>query len=99
MLNIKKDFNGEELVIGLEGRLDTGTAPKLDSELRTELKGVSSLVFDMDGLEYISSAGLRVLLTEQKIMNKQGTLVIRNASEEVMEIFDVTGFSSVLTIE
>ena len=83
----------------LEGRLDTGTAPKLDSELRTILKGVNSLVFNMDGLEYISSAGLRVLLTAQKIMNNQGTMVIRNASEEVMEIFDVTGFSNVLTIE
>ena len=99
MLNINKTTTDGAVLLALEGRLDTGTAPKLDSELRTELKGVSSLVFDMDGLEYISSAGLRVLLTAQKIMNKQGTLVIRNASEEVMEIFDVTGFSSVLTIE
>jgi anti-sigma B factor antagonist len=99
MLNIRKELNGDTLVIGLEGRLDTGTAPKLEGEMRPALKGVSSLVFDLDGLEYISSAGLRVLLTAQKIMNGQGTMVIRNASEEVMEIFDVTGFSGVLSIE
>ena len=99
MLNIKKEANGENLTVMLEGRLDTVTAPELDSELKPALKGVSSLVFDFKGLEYISSAGLRVLLSAHKIMLNQGTMVVRNASEEIMEIFDVTGFSDVLNIE
>ncbi|MBQ8305394.1 MAG: STAS domain-containing protein [Blautia sp.] len=99
MLNITKNTNGTELLIGLEGRLDTVTAPSLENELKGSLDGVDSLILDMAELQYISSAGLRVLLSAQKVMNKQGRMVIRNASEDVKEIFDVTGFSDILTIE
>ncbi|MBE5998997.1 MAG: STAS domain-containing protein [Eubacteriales bacterium] len=99
MLNITKNANGEELQINLEGRLDTMTAPQLEGELKTDLGGVSTLIIDIEKLAYISSAGLRVLLSAQKIMNKQGSMIIRKPSEEVQEIFDVTGFSDILTIE
>ncbi len=99
MLNISKNENGSELTIALEGRLDTVTSPVLENELKNALVGVSDLIFDMDKLQYISSAGLRVLLSAQKTMNKQGSMVVRNASEDVREIFDVTGFSDILTIE
>ena len=99
MLNIKKNADGSTLVVGLEGRLDTSTAPELEESLKDALDGVSELTLDLNGLEYISSAGLRVLLSTQKVMNKQGSMVIANASEEVKEIFDVTGFSDILTIK
>ena len=99
MLNISKNANGNELTIGLEGRLDTLTSPVLESELQSSLDGVEQLVFDMAQLQYISSAGLRVLLTAQKVMNRQGSMVVRNASDDVKEIFEVTGFSDILTIE
>lgn len=99
MLNITKNANGNDLKIILEGRLDTTTAPQLEAELGTALSGVTSLKFDFAKLEYISSAGLRVLLSAQKTMNKQGSMVISNATSEVKEIFDVTGFSDILTIE
>lgn len=99
MLNINKDINGTELAVALDGRLDTTTAPNLENELKTSLDGVTSLIFDLGQLQYISSAGLRVLLSAQKTMNKQGSMVVRNASESVKEIFDVTGFSDILTIE
>ena len=99
MLNINKTLAGTALNISLEGRLDTMTAPELESELSANLGGVESLVFDLAKLEYISSAGLRVLLSAQKTMIKQGTMVVRNATEEVKEIFEVTGFSDILTIE
>ena len=99
MLNITKNANGNALKIILEGRLDTTTAPQLEAQLQDALGSVTDLKFDLEKLEYISSAGLRVLLASQKIMNKQGTMVISNASAEVKEIFDVTGFSDLLTIE
>jgi anti-sigma B factor antagonist len=99
MLNINKKKEGTDLTVILEGRLDTTTAPTLESELKSSLDGVTSLAFDMAELQYISSAGLRVLLSAQKIMNKQGSMVVKNASEDVKEIFDVTGFSDILTIE
>ncbi len=99
MLNIEKQSNGKELSFVLEGRLDTTTAPQLEGEVKESLDGVESLIMDMTKLEYISSAGLRVLLSAQKIMNKQGSMVVRNASDEVKEIFEVTGFSDILTIE
>ena len=79
--------------------MDTTTAPQLESELKTALDGVAELTFDFKELLYISSAGLRVLLSAQKTMNKQGKMVIRNAGEELMEIFEVTGFVDILTIE
>ena len=99
MLNIKKDGTDSALTMTLEGRLDTTTAPKLEEELAANLDGVTDLVFEISSLEYISSAGLRVLLSAQKIMNKQGGMVVRGATDEVMEIFEVTGFSDILTIE
>ena len=99
MLNIGKTQNGKELTVALEGRLDTTTAPQLETEVKENISGVESLIFDFAKLEYVSSAGLRVLLSAQKIMNKQGNMVIRNSSEEVNEIFEVTGFSDILTIE
>lgn len=99
MLNIDQKKDGANLVIGLEGRLDTSTAPQLETAVNDAIAGVTDLKFDFAKLEYISSAGLRVLLSTQKIMNKQGKMVINNVSEEVMEIFDVTGFSDILTIE
>ena len=98
-MNINKSRNGEELIIALEGRLDTTTAPELDDAVKASLDGITKLSFDFAQLEYISSAGLRVLLSAQKIMNKQGSMVVKNISEEVKEIFEVTGFSDILTIE
>ena len=98
-MTINKNQNGNELTIALEGRLDTTTAPQLDDELKSSLDGVESLIFDFSKLEYISSAGLRVLLSAQKVMNKQGGMVVKNVSEEINEIFEVTGFSDILNIE
>ena len=98
-MEIIKNANGEELTVTLVGRLDTTTAPDLENELKDALANVKKLVFDIEKLEYISSAGLRVLLSNQKIMNKQGEMIIRNASDDVKEIFDVTGFCDILTIE
>lgn len=79
--------------------MDTTTAPQLDAEVKESLGGVTELVFDTEGLEYVSSAGLRVLLSAQKIMNKQGEMKVVHVSEAIMEIFEVTGFSDILTIE
>lgn len=99
MLNIEKKANGTELTVALTGRLDTTTAPELESALKAYIDGVTALVFDMEALEYISSAGLRVLLSAQKLMNRQGEMKIIHANEPIMEIFEVTGFSDILTIE
>ena len=99
MLNIEKKTNASELTIALTGRLDTTTAPELESEIKQSLTGVTVLNIDMEALEYISSAGLRVLLSAQKIMNKQGEMKVIHANETVMEVFEVTGFADILTIE
>ena len=98
-MKISKTQNGTELAVALEGRLDTVTAPELEKELKGSLDGVSELTLDFAGLEYISSAGLRVLLSAQKIMNKQGEMKIKNVNETIAEIFEVTGFTDILTIE
>ena len=98
-MTINKTLNGEALTIALEGRLDTTTAPTLDDELKSALNGVTALTFDLEKLEYISSAGLRVLLSAQKVMNKQGNMIVKNVSEEINEIFEVTGFVDILNIE
>ena len=98
-MTINKTANGNELTIALEGRLDTTTAPQLDDELKTALDGIAKLEFNFEKLEYISSAGLRVLLSAQKVMNKQGSMVIKSVNEEIQEIFEVTGFVDILTIE
>ena len=99
MLNITKFREAKSLKITLEGKFDTGTAPQLEEIVRTELADVETLIFDFAKLEYISSAGLRVLLAAQKIMNKQGRMVVKNVSDEVKEIFEVTGFTDILTLE
>ncbi len=98
-MNISKTFKDGALTIALQGRLDTTTAPLLEQELQASLDGVTALRFDFAQLEYISSAGLRVLLTSQKQMNKQGTMVVCNVNETIGEVFEITGFSDVLTIE
>lgn len=99
-MTINKIANGAALTISLEGRLDTNTSPALETELKSCLENVSELTFDLAQLNYISSAGLRVLLSAQKTMNaKQGAMVIRNSSADIMDIFEVTGFVDILTIE
>ena len=99
MLNITKNTNETGLTVALTGRLDTVTAPELEKELRDSLDGVSALTIDMAALEYISSAGLRVLLSAQKTMNKQGEMKVVHVGDTIMEIFEVTGFSDILTME
>ena len=98
-MKIEKLENGKELTMLLTGRLDTTTAPQLEGELKNGLDGVESLVLDFKELEYLSSAGLRILLAAQKTMNKQGKMVIRNVNEVIQEVFEVTGFADILTIE
>lgn len=98
-MEINKNLNGDALELKVIGRLDTTTAPALEAEVKSSLEGLKSLVFDLEGLEYISSAGLRVLLSAQKTMNKQGTMKLVNVNEVVMEVFEITGFVDVLTIE
>jgi len=99
MLNITKNTNETELTVALTGRLDTTTAPELEKEIKASLDGMTALIIDMAALEYISSAGLRVLLSAQKTMNKQGEMKVVHVGETIMEIFEVTGFSDILTIE
>ena len=98
-MKIVKNQNGGNLAIAVEGRLDTTTSPQLENELRTALDGIAKLVFDLEKLDYISSAGLRVLLSTQKIMSRQGEMEICNVKPEIMEIFEVTGFVDILTIK
>ena len=98
-MTITKNQNGSHLDLALEGRLDTTTAPQLEAELKQSVGGVTELALDFSQLEYLSSAGLRVLLSAQKVMNKQGSMVIKNVNETIMEIFEVTGFADILTIE
>ena len=99
-MEINKNLNGSTLEVGIVGRLDTITAPLLEAEFKQSVTDeVTELVLDFKELEYISSAGLRVLLAAQKVMNKQGSMKLINVSNEVNEIFEVTGFSDILTIE
>ena len=97
-MKIEKKLNGNTLVFALDGRLDTTTAPELENEIG-DLDGVEELIFDMEKLEYISSAGLRVILRAQKIMNEKGSMKLKNVGESIMEVFEITGFSDFLTIE
>ncbi|MDD7218439.1 MAG: STAS domain-containing protein [Clostridia bacterium] len=98
-MTISKEQSEEKLTLKLEGRLDTTTAPQLETELKNSLEGVKELILDFSDLAYISSAGLRVLLGAQKQMNKQGSMKICHVNEMIMEVFDVTGFADILTIE
>ncbi|MBR5343266.1 MAG: STAS domain-containing protein [Oscillospiraceae bacterium] len=99
MLNINKSIENGKALFALEGRLDTTTAPELEKALKESFPGLSELTLDFAGLEYISSAGLRVLLSAQKIMNRQGEMKIVHVNETIAEIFEVTGFSDILTVE
>lgn len=98
-MNIIKNSDGKTLNIALEGRLDTTTAPQLEAELKQSVADNTELGLDFAKLEYISSAGLRVLLAAQKVMNKQGKMIIRNVNDVIAEVFEVTGFADILTIE
>ena len=98
-MTINTAKNGAELTICVAGRLDTTTAPDLEKALKESLDGITALTFDFEKLDYISSAGLRVLLSAQKTMAKQGSMKIIHVNELVMEVFDVTGFADILTIE
>ena len=98
-MTIQKALNGNKLDVALEGRLDTTTAPQLEAELKASLDGITELNLDFEKLEYLSSAGLRVMLAAQKVMNRQGSMVIRHVNETIQEVFEVTGFIDILTIE
>ena len=98
MLSVKKNIEGQKAVFSLEGRLDTVTSPDFEKELKEVLDGLTELTLDFEKLEYISSAGLRVLLAAQKVMNKQGSMQVVNVNESIMDIFDVTGLSDILQI-
>lgn len=98
-MTINKIKNGSSLTLAVAGRLETLTAPELENVIKEELAGITDLVFDLSALEYISSAGLRVLLVAQKIMNRQGKMKVIGANEIVLEVLEVTGFTDILTIE
>lgn len=98
-MEIIKKLDGDKFELKVEGRLDTTTAPELEEVIVAGIEGVKELVFDFETLDYISSAGLRVLLSAQKIMNKQGEMKVIGVNDTIMEIFEVTGFSDILTID
>ena len=97
-MTITKKQEGKKLTVLLEGRLDTGTAPELEVVIDNDLANVAELIFDFDYLDYISSAGLRVILKAQKLMNKQGEMKLIHVNDDVMEVLEITGFSDILTI-
>ena len=98
-MTIEKKINGETATLIVSGRLDTQTAPELENELDVVLPGLKELIFDMTNLEYVSSAGLRVILKAQKAMNAQGSMKLTGVNDSIMEVFDITGFLDILTIE
>ena len=98
-MTIEKNLSGTELTLTIAGRLDTTTAPQLEAEFKQNIGGVEKLILDFAALEYLSSAGLRVLLAAQKVMNKQGEMIIKNVNDTINDIFEVTGFIDILTIE
>ena len=98
-MTIEKKINGESLTLIISGRLDTQTAPELENVLDDSIGALKELTFDMKGLEYISSAGLRVILKAQKTMNIQGAMKLTNVNDDIMEVFDITGFLDILTVE
>ena len=98
-MTIMKKAEGTALTISLEGRLDTSTAPELEAELNAGLDGVTALTLDLGELLYLSSAGLRVILAAQKRMNKQGKMTVTNVCDEIMEVFEITGFVDILNIQ
>ena len=97
-MTISKKLEGTKLELLLEGRLYTTTSPMLEAELKVSMEGITELIFNFEKLDYISSAGLRILLAAQKIMNKQGSMVVKNVNNVISEVFEVTGFSDILTV-
>ncbi len=97
-MTINKQLNGSEIIFSLEGRLDTTTSPALEAQLKDNVDNVDSLVIDMEKLDYLSSAGLRVILSAQKVMSKKDGMIVKNVNETIMEVFEVTGFVDILTI-
>ena len=98
-MTIEKKINNDSATLIVSGRLDTQTAPELENELDNILSGLKELTFDMTNLEYVSSAGLRVILKAQKAMNAQGYMKLTGVNDSIMEVFDITGFLDILTIE
>ena len=98
-MDILKELNGSKLIISPVGRLDTASAPQLDELLKTSIEGITELILDLSKLDYMSSAGLRIILYAQKAMNTQGKMKVINVNSTIMEIFDITGFTDILTIE
>ena len=98
-MEIIKNRDGEKLNLAIKGRLDTTTAPQLDEVIKADLDGVTNLVYELGDLDYISSAGLRVLLASQKVMNKQGKMVVTGVKDDIMEVFEITGFADILDIQ
>ena len=97
-MTISKKLEVTKLELLLEGRLDTTTSPMLEAELKESMEGITELIFNFEKLDYISSAGLRILLAAQKIMNKQGSMVVKSVNNVISEVFEVTGFSDILTV-
>ena len=98
-MEVIKNLNGDVLSVKLVGRLDTTTAPTLESELSNEMSKAKTLEFDFSELDYVSSAGLRVLLACQKQMNKQGTMSIKHVKDEIYDVFNMTGFLEILNVQ
>ena len=98
-MEIRKELNGTELTFFLSGDLNSSTAPALETEIKESLKDITKLVFDFSDLLYVSSAGLRILLVAQKIMSRQGDMIVRRPNQDIMEVFTITGFVNILTIE
>ena len=98
-MTIEKKINNDAVTLIVSGRLDTQTAPELEAELDSVLEGLKELTFDMTNLEYVSSADLRVILKAQKAMNTQGSMKLTGVNDSIMEVFDITGFLDILTIE
>ena len=98
-MNSTFNRNGNELTVALEGRLDTLTSPELEAQLKPELDNTQKLIFDLAELEYISSAGLRVLLASRQKMEGKDGMIVKNVSEDIMEVFEITGFTDILDIE
>ena len=98
-LEIQKKTEGTKLIVTVIGRIDSVTAPELESDIKASVENVTNLEIDFEKVEYISSAGLRVLLSAQKVMNKQGQMIVLNANDEIKEVFDITGFTDILTIQ
>lgn len=99
MLNVHKEGQGDKLLVRLEGRLDSNTAPSLKDDLISSIEDVHELTLDFDELDYVSSAGLSVILSTQKRMLRQGSMTVKNVNEQIMEVFELTGFADILTIE